>query len=97
MESWYRAAGLRDDAVGYDFMLKKAVVEWESSATAGDLLVITVEVARWGTTSFDVSFVGCVGERAVFAATITYVGVRFGTTDPVPPPPSVRDRLTGPE
>ena len=36
-------------------------------------------VTRWGNTSFDVGFVGRVGERPVFTGTITYVGVTWGT------------------
>src|SRR5205807_1917425 len=80
---------------GWDFMLKKAVVEWDGAATVHDDLYIEVAVARWGNTSFDVSFVGRVGDERIFMCTITYVGVRLGTRETMPPPDEVRALLGG--
>ena len=57
---------------------------------------IDVVVTRWGTTSLDVGFTGTIGERALFRATVTYVGVEPGTTTPVPPPDEVRSLLGEP-
>lgn len=96
VETWLRTEGISGADHGWDFMLKKAVLEWQGSATAGDTLDIELGVARWGNTSFDVGFTGTVGERPVFTATITYVGVERGTTTTAPCPPELRDRLGGP-
>ncbi|MEA3055886.1 MAG: acyl-CoA thioester hydrolase [Actinomycetota bacterium] len=94
MECWFQAVGMRALDHGWDFMLKRAVIEWQSSATVAEVIDIGVEVARWGTTSFDVSFVGTVGERPVFTMLITYVGVELGTSETMPPPAEVKAALS---
>jgi acyl-CoA thioester hydrolase len=94
MECWFQAVGMRMVEHGWDFMLKKATIEWQSAATVSDVIDIAVEVARWGNTSFDVSFTGSVRDRLVFTMLITYVGVAHGTTDTMPPPPEVKAALT---
>ena len=94
-DTWFRAALGRFESLGWDPMVVKAVVEWQGSAGVGDVLDIAVRVGRWGTTSFDVSFAGAVGERPVFTAVVTYVGVRPGTTEPIAPPDGVRAALGG--
>jgi len=96
VETWVRARGIRSAAHGWDFMLKKASIEWQGPATTAETVDITVAVARWGNTSFDVALAGSVGERPVFTCTITYVGVVEGTTEIMPPPAEVRAAL-GPE
>jgi acyl-CoA thioester hydrolase len=93
VESWLAAVGLNVFDIGWDFMLKKAVVEWSGAATVHDVIDIAVFVRRYGTTSFDVGFVGSVGERPVFDCTITYVGVRAGTRETMPLPESVQAAL----
>ena len=106
VETWFRQIGFGSAGPGseggpgaevgrhgWDFMLKKVVVEWQGSAGLGDLMTIDVAVSRWGRTSFDVGFVGTVKLRPVFTATITYVGVAAGTKTPMEPPPSVREAL----
>ena len=50
-------------------------------------------VTRWGNTSFDVGCAGAVGDRSVFVATLTYVGVKWGTKETMPAPPAVRALL----
>lgn len=94
VERWLAAKGVSVFEVGWDFMLKKAVLEWQGSATVHEQLDIRVEVSRWGTTSFDVLFTGTVGDRAVFTNTITYVGVLLGTQDTAPPPDEVKRALS---
>jgi acyl-CoA thioester hydrolase len=96
LEVWFGHLGLRGANVEWDCMVVKAVVEWSGAARAGDHVDIDVAVTRWGTTSLDVAYTGTVGERALFTATITYVGVRLGTTTPMPPPDEVRSRLGEP-
>jgi len=91
---WWSAAGLAFGDHGWDVMVKKAVVEWSGSAGFDDVIDIDVRVSRWGTTSHDVECAGTIGGRPVFAATITYVGVRYGTMEPAPPPDEVRAALS---
>ena len=92
-DSWLRTLDVHFERLGWDIMLKKAVIEWQAGAGIGDELEISVGVSRWGNTSLDMSFVGRVGERPVFTATVTYVGVKAGTRKPTPPPPEVRALL----
>ena len=96
-ETWLQSVGLSDiiSTFGWDFMLKKATIEWAGAATVHDHLDIAVAATRWGNTSFDVGFDGSVDGRAVFSCTITYVGVKAGTRETMPPPPEVRTLLGG--
>ena len=95
VETWFRQLDFSLVDLGYDFMLKKAVIEWSGSATVADVIDIDVAVERWGNTSFDVGFSGSVGGSPVFHCVITYVGVRFGTKETMPPPPAFREALDG--
>jgi acyl-CoA thioester hydrolase len=92
--SWMRDAigwtGTDDDV---DWMLVRAVVEWQGSATYGDTVDIDCGAARWGTTSFDLAYRGTVADHPVFTATITYVTIEPGTTTPVRVPDLLRDHL----
>jgi acyl-CoA thioester hydrolase len=90
VEHWLSLLGVNVFDHGWDFMLKKAVLEWDGAATVHDILEIEVGVTRWGNTSFDVGFKGAVGGRPVFSTTITYVGVRAGTRETMAPPAEVR-------
>jgi acyl-CoA thioester hydrolase len=94
-EMWLQSLGLNVFDHGWDFMLKKATIEWAGAATVHDVLDIAVEATRWGNTSFDVGFAGSVDGRPVFTTTITYVGVKAGTRETMPPPPEVRTLLGG--
>ena len=80
-----------DDAI--DWMLVKAQLEWQGSASYGDTLTVDCGASRWGTTSFDLLFRGTVQHRPVFTATITYVCVEPGTTTSTPVPPEMRAAL----
>jgi acyl-CoA thioester hydrolase len=95
VETWLQTLGLTVSDHGWDFMLKKAAIEWQGTATVHDTIDIEVGVSRWGNTSFDVLFTGRVGDRPVFTCTITYVGVAFGTTTTMPPPPEVKALMSG--
>lgn len=91
---WWVAAGVTFGDHDWDVMVKKAVLEWDGSAGFDDVLDIDVRVSRWGTTSHDVECVGTVDGRPVFVATITYVGVKYGTKTPTAPPDDVRALLS---
>ena len=94
VEQWLASRLVNVFEIGWDFMLKKSVLEWQGSATVHEVIDIRVEVARWGNTSFDVLFTGTVGDRPVFTKTITYVGVKLGTQEPTPPPEDVKRTLS---
>jgi acyl-CoA thioester hydrolase len=83
---------LGEDAI--DMVVKKASVEWQSPARRGEVLDLTPEVTRWGTTSFDLTVTGSVGDRPVFTATLLYIHVVPGTKTPTPVPEHVRAALT---
>ena len=85
--------GADDD---FDWMLVRAEIDWHGSSTYGDTLLISAEVARWGTTSFAVRYRGAVDERPVFTALITFVSVLPGTTDKAPVRTHVKERLGPP-
>ncbi|MCU1353695.1 MAG: thioesterase [Acidimicrobiales bacterium] len=91
---WMRAAigwTGADDVI--DWMLVKATLEWQGSATYGEVVDLSCGVGRWGTTSFDVAFRGLVGERPVFTASITYVCIEPGTKAKLAVPDDVRAAL----
>jgi acyl-CoA thioester hydrolase len=93
---WFRhlGAALEDDH--WDVMVKRADITWHGAAGVHDDLAIALEVQRWGTTSFDVAFEGTVGDRPVFTAVLTYVGVRTGTSETVRVPDEFRAAAGGP-
>ena len=94
-DRWLRSLDANFEARGWDIMLVKAVIEWQGTAGIGDTISLGVRVSRWGNTSFDMAFTGVVGERPVFTATITYVGVKAGTRETMPPPDEFKTLLSG--
>ena len=81
-------------SIDFDFMLKNTNLTWFSPARYGDTLTCAAKVSRWGTTSFDVSIQGSVGERHVFDAVITYVSIDPVAQTPTAVPGFVRDALS---
>jgi acyl-CoA thioester hydrolase len=94
IDRWLRSLGVLGAGGGWDIMVKKAAVEWHDSAGVGDVLTLVPRVTRWGSTSFDVTVDGAVGDRPVFQAVVLYVGVKMGTKEPAPPPEHVRAALS---
>ena len=96
--AWFHDAlgwtGVDDDL---DWMLVKAQLEWQGSATYGDSVDLDCGIARWGNTSLDVAFRGTVADRPVFTALITYVcivpGSTKGTTKTTPVSERMRSAL----
>ena len=80
-----------EDAI--DVVVKRATVEWQSPARRGEILDLVPAVTRWGTTSFDVTVTGTVGDRPVFVATLLYINVVPGTKTPARVPEDVRTAL----
>jgi acyl-CoA thioester hydrolase len=95
-DTWFRAAlGGDYERHGVDVMLKKAVVDWRRPLRFPDEVELLCSVSRWGTASFDVTVDGVVGGEDRFTATITYVCVGHGTTQPMRVPPVLREALDG--
>tara|TARA_B100001123_G_scaffold73499_2_gene82701 strand:+ start:3450 stop:3833 length:384 start_codon:yes stop_codon:yes gene_type:complete len=92
-DTWLRELTPRFEDLGWEVMLKAASLEWHGPAGVGDVLDVTAEVVRWGTTSLDVEFDLRVGDRQVVTATVTYVGVTIGDHRPISPPDEVRAHL----
>lgn len=90
MEQALGWTGVDDDV---DWMLVKALVEWQGSSTYGDTVDIDCGIARWGTRSFDIAYRGTVAGRPVFTATITYVTIQPGTKQSIEVPSFVREAL----
>lgn len=93
IDTWMREVLGDFETLDFDFMVKKATVEWQSAARRGDLLELDVLITRWGTTSFDVGVRGSVEERPIFSATLVYVSTALGQPVAVPVPDWVRGAL----
>ena len=78
----------------WDWMLVRAVLEWQSPARNGDLLDIEVGILRFGDTSFDFGFIGTVNGRPVFRGRSVCVTIDHETLKKQPTPDQMR-RLVG--
>ena len=97
IDSWMREVlGDAFEALEFDFMVKRATVEWHAAARRGDLLELDVAITRWGRSSFDVGVHGSVGEQPVFTATLVYVSTVPGEPTSTPVPDWVRSALGEP-
>jgi acyl-CoA thioester hydrolase len=96
VDTWFREVfapeGSFED-LGFDFMVKRIELEWQSPALFGETIELDCSVTRWGTTSFDVTVVASVGERPVFHATLVYVSTTPGAAKAAPVPDMVRTAL----
>ena len=79
--------------LGWDWMVVRSVIEWQAPAYHGEMLVIEVGIVRYGATSFEVGYIGSVGQRAVFKARSTCVSVKAGTTDKFVTPERIKELL----
>jgi acyl-CoA thioester hydrolase len=81
------------EELGFDFMVKRAVVEWQAPARMHDEIDVDVSVSRWGTTSFDIECVGTRDGSPVFTAVTVNVSTTPGAPVAVPVPEVVRRAL----
>lgn len=95
MTAWMRDAGFAypNEDLDFDFMVVRAEVDWQGSATFDALLEVEVDVERWGTRSFTVRHVMHVGDDPVATVRLVYVAVRLGTKDTVAVPDGFRVAL----
>ena len=87
---WLRSIGAGLEDGWWDVMVKRAEIVWSGAARVHDEIAISLDVARWGNTSFDLAFEGRVADAPVFNATVTYVAVRTGSNEPVRVPDDFR-------
>ena len=64
------------------------------SAKFLDRIVVSCAVSRWGTTSFDVTYVGTVNGEACFDGSVTYVTVTEDDRRPMTIPDDLRAALS---
>lgn len=67
--------------LGWDWMVVHSTIEWQGPARHGEVLSIKLAIVRYGSTSFEIGYIGAVAERAVCKARSTCVSVRAGTTE----------------
>ena len=89
-DDWFEALGVGLGEDEWDVMVKAAQLVWSAPARVRDEVDIDVSVVRFGTTSFDVSYVGSRAGELLFEATITYVAVTTGTTTTLRVPDAFR-------
>ena len=103
VDTWFRAVLAPDaepgrlgsfEAIGFDFMLKKAELVWHAPLVFGETADLACSVSRWGTTSFDVLVAGTANGSPRFDATITYVSTVPHENRPQPVPAAVRAALS---
>jgi acyl-CoA thioester hydrolase len=96
VDQWFREAlepHGGHEQLGFDFMVKKITLEWQSPARYREILVLDCSVSRWGRTSFDVTVQASVGERPVLTAVLVYVSTVPGEATAAPIPGVVRQAL----
>ena len=85
-----------ESTFGWEVMVKKVGITWESSAKFADQLEIYCTVGRWGNTSFAGLFEGKVNSQTIFTASVTYVCVDHETYRPIPVPSQLQKHLSVP-
>lgn len=96
LDCWMRVLDPTPETTyGWEVMLKKAEILWDGPAHLAEVIGIDAAVSRWGNTSFDVTFTGAVGERAVFESTVTYVVVDHAEHRPMKIPDQLRTHFGG--
>ena len=82
------------ESTGLDFMVRRALVEWKSPLRLHDHVELTLRVSRWGTSSFAVEAIGCVGSEECFGVESVYVCVATDSMRSCPVPQAVREALS---
>jgi acyl-CoA thioester hydrolase len=77
----------------FDFMIVKAVLDWEGPAGFDEVVEIEVAPTRLGNKSFDLRYRASVDGRAACEGVITYVSVQPSSHDSTPIPDAVRSKL----
>lgn len=94
-DGFFRDLAVGFESASWDAMVKAATITWSAPAVLRDTVDIDIEVSRFGTTSFDVTYVGTKGGAPLFEATMVYVCVVPGTLETAPVPQELRDAVAG--
>lgn len=78
----------------FEYMVKKATLEWSSPARRGEIIEFRPSIPRWGTTSFDVQVEGYVGDRPVVSVALVCISIRPGSHAPEPIADWIKAALT---
>ena len=79
--------------LGWDWMVVRSVIECQAPAHHGETLSIDVAIVRYGSTSFEIGYIGKVGERAVFKARSVSLCVDAATTEKFVTPQHIKELL----
>jgi acyl-CoA thioester hydrolase len=96
MSHWMRAARYDYGDEAFDFMVRHAEVDWQGSATYGDMVQIDCRTERWGSTSFDIGFDIKVRETTIVLIKLTYVGIDPATKTKSQIPDTFKSALSVP-
>lgn len=80
-------------SLDWDWMVVRSVLEWKAPAHHGDTLEIEVGVVRYGSTSFDLGYIGTVGGKPVFTARSVCVSVMPVTLEKCLVPSIIKTKL----
>lgn len=75
---------------GWEIMLKRCEIVWQGGLQVEETVDIDLSLARWGTTSFDIRFLGSVAGEERVECTTTYVVVDGVEHAPKPIPAELR-------
>ena len=91
-EVWITDGVPRGDyySLDWEYMLARSTLEWQGSARAGETLTITLGIVRYGSSSFDVGYIGKVDDRPVFTARAVCVSVRPETYEKFSTPERIK-------
>ena len=93
VDVWTSPLAAAIEAADWDFMAKRIDMVWHAPARLSDEIVITLELRRWGDTSFDVAGHAVVRDAPCFSFVMSYVGVDRVQHRPKSVPSFVRERL----
>ncbi|MEW2353884.1 thioesterase family protein [Spirillospora sp. NPDC029432] len=97
MDMWLQERLGRHFHEEFDYMVKKASLEWDAPARMREVVEMRPEVTRWGRSSFDVRVRLSVEGRPVGTAEFVFISVKPGAHEPpvtVPVPDEVRAALS---
>lgn len=102
MTEYYRELGFPPKeipGIGFDPVVVKAEIHYKNSAVMDDILRITVECSRLGSSSLDLRFtvVRESDQEIMATAVITYVNIDMTTRTSVPVPEVVRNAMPQPQ
>lgn len=92
-DTYFRDLAIGLESGSWDIMVKAASISWSAPARLRDTVDIDIDITRFGTTSFDVTYVGTKGGDLLFEATMVYVCVVPGTLETAPVPQELRDAV----